>query len=98
MFSRTQRQRRGRGRMRVAIALAVAALLALGVWRWWPEEGDRFNTDAGRLDQLQGRALQLADAGEDGWPQWLGPARNGVAPGGDVKPWPEGGPTRLWEA
>jgi outer membrane protein assembly factor BamB len=78
-------------------ALALVALVTIGVRRWWPE-GDRFDTDAGRLDQLQGRALQLAEAGDDGWPQWLGPARNGVAPGSNVNPWPESGPTRVWEA
>src|SRR5689334_3478668 len=36
-----------------------------------------------------------ARPGED-WPQFLGPTRNGVYPGGDVPAWPAGGPKEAW--
>ena len=33
--------------------------------------------------------------GQD-WPQFLGPTRDGVYPGGDIAGWPAGGPKELW--
>ncbi|MGF1484842.1 MAG: PQQ-binding-like beta-propeller repeat protein [Opitutales bacterium] len=42
---------------------------------------------------LLGTSVHAAD-----WPQYRGPDRNGIAPGGKLLEWPELGPERLWTA
>lgn len=71
------------------VALDAATLLALG--------GE---DDEGKIREVEViRVAAGPRAADAGWPQWRGPARDGVAPAaGWNKQWPAEGPAVLWKA
>src|SRR5262249_23567345 len=73
----------------LVVALVVGARAVGGVWY------SLFTTRAKAADVLtQGTALP---AGPADWPQWRGPARNGISKDtGLLKKWPKEGPKALW--
>ncbi|MFN0068043.1 MAG: PQQ-binding-like beta-propeller repeat protein [Limisphaerales bacterium] len=71
------------------VALDAGTLLALG--------GE---DDEGKIREIEVIKVGVgARAADSGWPQWRGPARDGVAPAaGWNKRWPDEGLPRLWQA
>jgi outer membrane protein assembly factor BamB len=85
--------------------LALAALVVIGLLGWVvvrkykPDLFDRESVNPAELKALQSAKLSAppAAAEEVGWPQWLGPTRDGRAPAGPLRTdWEANPPKPVW--
>ncbi len=86
----------------VALWATAGLLLVVGLVAFWYLDTQHVNADAGRLRRLRDASLQDSHSGvaeTSDWPQWRGPARDGIAPGTRfLTSWPPAGPPVLWRA
>jgi len=87
---------------RFAVWVSAGSVLVIALASFWYFDSHRFTSDAERLRRLQNASLQDNRRGQDesaDWPQWRGPARDGIALGPELRTdWPAEGPPVLWRA